>query len=55
MISIIDPNNRDYDFCHNRTALAYSTHDEFDKGTEKIESLGTPHKTDLISIVVGKI
>ena len=21
MISIIDPNNRDYDFCHNRTAL----------------------------------
>ena len=26
MISIIDPNNRDYDFCHNRTALLGSYH-----------------------------
>ena len=23
MISIIDPNDRDYDFCHNRTALTH--------------------------------
>ena len=26
MISIIDQNNRDYDFCHNRTALHIDTH-----------------------------
>ena len=38
MISIIDPNNRDYDFCHNRAALALCLiHiDEFAEDESKI-------------------
>ena len=34
MISIIDPNNRDYDFCHNRAVLPYT-----DKDSDALESV----------------